>query len=91
VTSADVGWVVQLSAEHELVELFVNEGVEMGWSLDHKLSAKTCEQLSDMFARIAAAARRRAHEESLKREAEARRIAEIAARQGELPLSGVHE
>lgn len=77
-------WIAQL--DDESIELMITDEPEMGWLLHHKITARTAEQLSDMFARIAAAVRLRIVANGLIRQAEEERIADLDARQGNLPL-----
>jgi hypothetical protein len=51
---SEVGWVAQFDDEHpEKAWLLVSTHEESGWNIDQKLSALTCRQLSDFFARAA--------------------------------------
>jgi hypothetical protein len=77
-------WITQLDGEE--IELLISNEPEAGWLLHHRISTRMAEQLSDMFARIAAAAKQRMITNGLIREAEEARIADLDSRQGELPL-----
>lgn len=83
----ECGWVAQFENEDaELVQLLVSTDEEMGWDVEQRLTGATCLQLSDMFLRVGERALQRASQRAAKDEAERRRIAELDARQGELPL-----
>lgn len=80
----ECGWVAQFEGTY--VQLLMSDYEENGWAIEHKLSALTCEQLSDMFARAAVVLREREVEATALLAAEERRRAEEAARQHDLPL-----
>lgn len=78
----ECGWVAQLVGAQ--IQLLISGEIEEGWSVSQVITPETADQLSDMFARVAAAARERQRIEDERLEAERQSLAELDARQGSL-------
>lgn len=80
----ECAWIAQI--EDEQIQVMLSEGTGNGWTFQHKVSIRTAEQLSSMFAQIAEVAKRRIITNALIQQAVDDRNADLDSRQGNLPL-----